>query len=245
MHCVFCGYPKTTNEHVFPQWLLKDIPGRGDNILHRSEAPAGSGAETREWSTPVLSFKAKVVCGQHCNGGWMSRLERDARPFLVSMIRGNGRSYYDHGRELIAYWALKTAMMIDFAQEPDLRCVPLSDYPALYQAQAVLPNTFVWLAKCDSGAGARAQNRTIRFPFGDREVDGYGGTVNVGHLVLSVLRADFGGGRGIDIRGELGDALDRVWPATGPVAWPPRRTLTREGVERLGEMIGASRTTIS
>lgn len=161
------------------------------------------------------------------------------------MIRGHGRTYHDRGRELIAYSALKTAMMIDCAQEPAHRSVPLSDYPALYQAGTVLPNTCVWLSKCEFGAGALAQHRTVHLEFGDREIDGYGATVNVGHLVLSVLRADLGDWRAIDIRGELSQTLQRVWPATGPVTWPPRRTLTRENVRDLGEAIEASPTTLT
>jgi hypothetical protein len=159
MPCVFCGYPETTNEHVFPQWLLEVIPGHG-RVVHRWEA-LGSGAPSREWTTDVIAFKANVVCSKNCNSGWMSCLETEARPFLESMIRGRGRTLYGHGREVVAFWSLKTAMMIDFAQEAAHRSVARSDYPALYAAQAVLPNTTVWLGASGFGAGALARHRTL------------------------------------------------------------------------------------
>ena len=62
MACVFCGRAgKLTNEHVFPQWLLDVIPGKG-NVVHVWIAPEGSDSEDREWTTDIFDFKAKVVC---------------------------------------------------------------------------------------------------------------------------------------------------------------------------------------
>jgi hypothetical protein len=66
------------------------------------------------------------------------------------------RRSFPKGAEVIAYWALKTAMMIDFAQEAEHRSVPKSDYATLYAAKGVLPNTFAWIGACDFGAGARS-----------------------------------------------------------------------------------------
>jgi len=243
MPCVFCSYPKTTNEHVFPQWVLDVLPGEG-RVVHRWEAPPRSDGESREWTADVITFTANVVCSKNCNSGWMSRLETDARPYLEPMIQGRGRTLYGRGRELVAFWALKTAMMIDFAQEETNRSVPLDDYPALYAAQTVLPSTFVWLAGSDFGAGALAQHRTLDIRSGDHHAAGYGATVNVGHLVIQVIRADLGGGRAIDIVGRLGPALQRLWPAPRPVIWPPKVLLTRQHVAMLGQMIEANPTTL-
>jgi hypothetical protein len=239
MPCVFCGHPKRTNEHVFPQWLLGVIPGHGP-IVHRGDAPPGSVAESREWTTDVITFKAKVVCARTCNNGWMNDLEKAARPFLESMIGGYGRTLYDRGRTVVAYWGLKTAMMIDFAQEPEHRSVRASDYPSLYKRQGVLPNTFVWLAASRFGRGALARNRTLTANLGTKRLEGFGATLNVGHLVIEVVRLDGEPVNAIDIGGKLGPGLQRIWPASRPVTWTPALQLDRQHVAWLGQMIEQS-----
>lgn len=242
--CVFCGHPETTNEHVFPQWLREVIPRKGTvpggKITHTWEAPPGSTSESRAWEANKLTFQAKIVCQRMCNGGWMNNLENTARPFLEPMIQGRGRTLYDAGREQIAYWALKTSLTADYAQEEEHRSVPAADYPALYAAQGVLPNTFVWLAACDFGPGATARHRTLHMNVGNRHFDGFGFTFHVGHLVIEVTRVEVEQGKTIEIGGQLAPALRRIWPENQPVVWPPNAMLTRQQATLLGDMIQVS-----
>jgi hypothetical protein len=237
--CVFCGAPETSNEHVFPQWLLDVIPGTGP-ITHTWDAPEGSDSKSHTWTSEVLTFKAKVVCQRRCNGGWMSRLERCVRPFLEPMIRGNRSTIYPDGSKVIAHWGLKTAMMIDFAQERQHRCVPGSDYPALYEAKAVLPDTFVWIGACDFGAGALARPRTLDLNHGDGQTTGFGVTLGVGHLVIEIIRVAVNDGHTLRIRGRLATALRRLWPYTNVIVWPPAAVLSRQQASRLGQLIEKS-----
>jgi len=240
--CVLCGRPDVTKEHVFPQWLLDVIPRKGaipgGKIIHRWDAPPGSESEDREWEAHQLTFQAKVVCQNECNGGWMSKLENGARPFLEPMIQGRGRTLYDTGREQVAFWALKTAMMIDFAQEPEHRSVRPDEYPALYKAQTVLPDTFAWLGACEFGPGATAHHRTLQLNVDGRRLHGWGCTVNVGHMVIEVIRfVRFPQGKTLEIGGPLAPALRRIWPQDQPVFWPPNARLTRQQTVWLGQML--------
>ena len=57
-------------------FLASLIPGTG-RLAHTWAAPEGSDSESRTWTTDVLDFKAKVVCGPECNHGWMERLGAD------------------------------------------------------------------------------------------------------------------------------------------------------------------------
>jgi hypothetical protein len=41
----------------------------------------------------------------------MSDLESRAKPYLLSMINGYSRTYYPRGQELLATWAVKTALI--------------------------------------------------------------------------------------------------------------------------------------
>jgi hypothetical protein len=193
----------------------------------------------------VLDFKAKVVCGPECNQGWMERLEKRARPFLEPMIRGHRSTLLPEGAQAIAHWALKTAMMIDFAQETEHRCVPVSANRQLYTAQGVLPQTFVWAGACRFGAGALARPRTLHLEPADPEQVGFGVTLCVGHLVLEIIRAPTKDDRTLEIRGELAPRIRRLWPYTNLVSWPPAVVFDRGEVSMLGTLIERSPTALS
>jgi hypothetical protein len=239
MACIFCGRTgKLTNEHVFPQWLLEVIPGDG-RVQHEWIAPAGSKSKSRKWTTDVFSLTAKVVC-ERCNNGWMNDLEEGARPFLESLIRGHGRTLYDHGRQQVAYWALKTAMMVDWAQEPPHQCVPKAYYPELFEVGGILSNCVVWLGACDFAGSADARHRSLHLQTEGEtssESGGFGASLKVGHLVIEVIRVGLEEGLELETGDPPASLLQRIWPANGPVSWPPPLRLTREQVMSLGDLI--------
>jgi hypothetical protein len=239
MPCVFCGFPKTTNEHVFPKWLRDVFPGRA---VHYSEPPPGDDGEIREWRAGAINHKANVVCQKECNGGWMSRLEGAARPHVEPLITGagRGRSLDAEARRLIAFWALKTAFMTNLAQEAERQCVPASDYTALYAAQDVLPNTFVWLGATTWVAGGFSRHRIFDADVGDSAgIIGWSATIQLGHLVIEATRIEVPDGY-IEVGGGVGQALRRVWPQDEPVIWPPDWAMTREQALDLARLIEQS-----
>jgi hypothetical protein len=244
MPCIFCGDPKTTNEHVFPQWTRTVIPGEGP-ITHEWTAPEGSASESRAWVTDDLfTFQAKAVCQKTCNGGWMNDLERRARPFLEPMIRGQAQTLRREGRRAVGFWALKTAMMIDLAQEREHRSVPPDAYPALYRAHAVLPNTIVWLGATTFGAGAGARHRTLHVEVDDAQREGFGASMHIGHLVIETIHVEVQKGKVLEIRGDLAHALRRLWPQDRAVLWPPAAVLSRDQVYDLGTLVEDSPTVL-
>lgn len=242
--CVFCGAKPTTNEHVFPRWLLEVIPGAGQ-LTHTWAAPAGSDSVSRTWTTDVLDFKAKVVCGPVCNNGWMARLETRARPFLEPMIRGHRSVLLPEGARTIAYWTLKTAVMIDFAQEAEHRSAPASVYPELYAAKDVLSQTFVWVAACDFGAAALGRARTLNLKPSDPQPVGFGATICVGHLVLEIIRVPKKDEKTLEIRGQLAPNIRRLWPYTNVVNWPPAAVFDRDQVAELAMLVEKSPTSLT
>src|SRR4051794_18550868 len=92
--CIFCGFEprgKLSEEHVFPDWLLKTIPppadrgrrwrtlgygiGLDNDVTVRSEGPGG---------TPVI---VRAVC-QECNTGWMKEMEAAFSPLGKKLVTG-------------------------------------------------------------------------------------------------------------------------------------------------------------
>lgn len=231
--CVFCGGSPTTNEHVLPKWIRKFLPG-GNRIVHEWRAP-GEEEPSRRWVTDLVDFKARVVC-ETCNTGWMADLEERAEPFLGSMIRGNGRTLYADGKATVAFWALKTTLVLD-AANPSARTIPDDDYAALYRTQEVLPNTSAWMGANDFGAGAFAEARGLSLTDNEKLRPGYGATINVGHLVLEVARIEGEEGKILKIGRELAPALRRFWPREDPAKFPPTTVLNMQEVVWLGLMI--------
>jgi hypothetical protein len=172
----------------------------------------------------------------------MERLETRARPFLEPMIRGHRSTLLPEGARTIAHWTLKTAAMIDFAQEAEHRSVPASVYPELYAAKDVLPQTFVWVAACDFGPGALGRARTLHLEPSDPQQVGFGATICVGHLVLEIIRVPTKDEKTLEIRGQLAPSIRRLWPYTNVVSWPPTAVLDRDEVSELGTLIEKSPT---
>lgn len=227
-------------EHIFPQWLGGVIPGEG-RIRHQWLAPDGSESEDRDWTADHLTMTAKIVCNP-CNTGWMHGLEESARPFLESMIRGHGRHLYAEGSRQVAYWALKTTLTSDRAQEAEHWSVPDEDFAALYDAQDVLPGTFVWLGRSRFVSGGLARHRTLVGPCDTGPPSGlkrraYAATLALGHLVIEVMRVDVGEGETLQVRGD-GPVVVHLWPeGSVPVTWPPPFRLSRRETRDLGEFL--------
>jgi hypothetical protein len=146
MPCVFCKRDEAlTAEHVFPRWTQPclDTPGGGSGTYTRVTIRAGD-PEPEEHSRPgkAATLTVRSVCAQ-CNNGWMGRLEDQARPYLLTMIRGNGRTYHATGRTLIATWFVKTALVAGSKFSPPL---PHAFYEQVRATGRPSDNTRVWLA---------------------------------------------------------------------------------------------------
>ena len=65
----------------------------------------------------------------------MSRLEDEAKPWLLSMIKGHGRTYHDKGKRLVAQWTVKTALVSGSAFQVR---TPAHFYEHFYESQMPL-----------------------------------------------------------------------------------------------------------
>src|SRR5437588_10121648 len=110
--CAFCrSDKKLTGEHVWPDWTqpyLASSEGKGTH--RRTVLRYGKEPEMREWRDDPATSKVNDVC-EKCNTGWMSDLETAAKPYLLTMIQGRGRTYHTGGLTLIGTLAAKTALM--------------------------------------------------------------------------------------------------------------------------------------
>lgn len=114
--CVGCDIElaggAATREHVLAQWLADEISLPGVNLkqyLHDEDK-----AENELLRSHGLNnFVVKNVCAD-CNGGWMSRLENQAKPLILGLISEQTalRNLLPNDRLIVSRWAVKTALMI-------------------------------------------------------------------------------------------------------------------------------------
>jgi hypothetical protein len=119
--CVGCCQPLTSDvrsrEHILPQWLANEVKEPDLALKHYLH-------DTEENSDELLrshglgTFVIKNVCAP-CNNGWMSRLERRAKPVLLDLInmKASLLQLSIENRTTVSAWAIKTAFMIASAQK--------------------------------------------------------------------------------------------------------------------------------
>jgi hypothetical protein len=220
--CFFCeatGRP-LTNEHLWSAWLEGVLPDRGPITYYTAQALKGrEHVDSRRWRGKDHSLTVKAVCAG-CNNGWMSKLERDARPFLESMIRGRGRNLYRDGQRRVAAWAAMKAML--FQSKDRDAPIPLSHRRELYEHRRPPVGCQVWIGGFTGKVSAqRYYGLTINRP-GSPPVPAYGSTFAVGHLVLQVFGHEANDGSRRQLGGQLARTLLELVPDYSlEVRWPP------------------------
>jgi hypothetical protein len=113
--CLFCGRERRmSKEHVLPQWINETPVGEGPVSIRRV---AQSGESSEYTASSAAGIVARAVC-EECNNGWMSHLESAARPWLTPMIDGQQLQLVPDIHNILARWAVKTAIMFLYSTSP-------------------------------------------------------------------------------------------------------------------------------
>ena len=114
--CLGCGVELTgdvvTLEHILPQWLASEIEMPNVKLQHFRHDD-GNKENTLLRAHGLNTYATRQVCFR-CNGGWMSRLENQAKPLILSLMKVE-RSVLmltDDERRILSRWAVKTAFLI-------------------------------------------------------------------------------------------------------------------------------------
>jgi hypothetical protein len=218
MACAFCGGNPTTNEHIFPRWLERYLPG--DRRQQREVARYGEGGFDVSHPMIGVDFRVNRVCAP-CNNGWLSDLEAASIPVLDPLISGlQLRLLGPREQRQIALWAVKTAMLTDLTQAG-----PILDFRArsrLRTHRAIPAGTRVWLGSCGA-INPLVTNLTVlselRLHDGGETVVGFYSPMKIGHLCLYVYFPM--GDVVIQMPNPYPGGLVRIWGRRhGDVAWP-------------------------
>jgi hypothetical protein len=232
--CVFCGREgKMTSEHVFPLWTRRtvnpDVKGDSGYVFR---GPSGRFEVVP--GMPIAALQVKRVCAT-CNNGWMSGLERKAKPLLTRPIQGDPKIFRFVDVHTVANWAYKTCAMADLAstgvlgpvsfrwlgqrrRPPHGVIVTMAAYGGVRYPQYAFATPVTYRVRSDSGI--------------DQEVRAYLITVSIGHLVFQVFGHHIQGTADLTPSDWKRDCARVIWPPPPSVRWPPPKMLDDQALFR-------------
>ncbi len=173
------------------------------------------GGKPLDFSTDKIELRLKAVC-HVCNQGWMSDLETRAEPILTPMINAVPTTLDRASQQLVATWAVKTAMVLEHTLSHDVYWSGDERAEFARPPHAIPGETVVWIS-----AYQGSQLALFRGGLGSvgsilsREplADSTRATIVIGSLVLQV-------------------ESNRYLKTTGRVAvvWPPAHSTKAEWI---------------
>lgn len=239
--CIYCGGPKLTKEHLWPDWLQPFLETRVDRhgINISVVWPSHTTSKVAMRDGDSHSRKIRRVCGE-CNSGWMSQLQTSAKPLLLPMIRGETTVLSRSEQKIVAAWAAMTAMSSEFVDD-EFVAIPQEDRDLLREHLRVPRGWRIWVGRYRWAQGVERWTHHV-FTLAE---DGYQGpagelghpmntqttTICVGnHLVVHVMSSSVGPGQRIirlwNFPKALGVCLRQIHPAAASsIRWPPPHVL--------------------
>lgn len=159
---MFCDQRgERAREDIIPRWLADELGGKGPIFTDHYVQVGEQIAKRTSKGGSLASLKLRHVC-KPCNGGWMSKMERQTKPLLLPMIRGEPCTVTIAARRQIAAWAQLKLLSLDAYYRH--RHLPHHLAQAFYQECQPLPNGLVAMGKVDPPESG------IALPFGRRVV---------------------------------------------------------------------------
>lgn len=211
--CAFCGATGTTDEHVFPRWVSRELVKLAPLQVMTERGPRQS--RSLEITVPVC---------EKCNNRWLSVLENDVQPVLRPLIRGEERTLTPADQRVLAAWAAKTALMLDLASGAPI--IPTGFYYEFRQLRTALPSQAVWLAAyLGKSKAIWAEHRGLHLGVNEAEPpNAFVTTFSVFRVVFQVVGHFTKGGATFKEGRLLSLGLFPIWPARGEAAeWPRNR----------------------
>jgi hypothetical protein len=221
--CVFCAAtaPRFDPEHWVSKWISKAEVGKNQRIMN--VAPGRD-----PWIAKIVELTVQHIC-EDCNNHWMSDMESQTRDIALPLIRGERTTLDLRQQTKLATWCFLKVITLELGRpEDEQRSYPPFVYEGFHEhmrppAGCVIAiglrersddGLFVWWRSgagevAVPGLGKRASYRTA---------------LTIGHLVIETLGVLSGRVNPIL---EDDDRLVRIFPVTGPVAWPPEAAYTR------------------
>src|SRR5690242_20576897 len=193
--CSFCGKndSKPSREHILHKCFAKEFPtGTWESLNELNNYTRKSTKHLH-----IVTKPGRAPC-EDCNNGWLSRLEKKAKPVLVPLMRGRAKILTPQDQAIIAIWFFARTVMFDLHCEtatPRTCYFEDSEHSLLRKSLTCDPYyQFFIAAYSEKQAGfMREDQLNVRFAFNDASepdsdmVRAYAFTFGIEHLVLQVF----------------------------------------------------------
>ena len=234
--CGFCRGPGVNKEHVWPDWLRKIIlDSRATGGQKAFHAQIERGGSTSEFKNPNLEIKVGMPCSS-CNGGWMSALENQVKPFVTTMAYRGEKTLLDAGRQLaLTRWIIKTAMVYEFTASPtERKYFSDSERVAFKESFAIPSNLWIWLGRYDGVRPLHAfQQRAPTSPLSAPSLYALTFTANFLAIQVFAFRSSEGDFDQLARSTRPGRLLQQYPAPNGWISCPPEITIDDEAMDIL------------
>ena len=247
--CIFCQLPKKmTNEHIWGDWT-KDYVERTSNKHDHAQVYVPKPCEPEPADIRIragdpLNSQVHVVCAD-CNSGWMSRIQKAAKPILVPLFDGKACTLSESDQVIISAWIAMATMTSEYLSRDKRRiAVTQTDRKWLMDCQSAPSGWCIWIGRY------KRQNwptQWVKASFPVLNTDDLPDVVSdddrrptlqttaftIGQLFAFSMSSHFPEiPPGWDWRTapRARDLLRRIWPPTGwAIKWPPNSLTDTDG----------------
>ena len=237
--CVFCQSKGMSKEHFWPNWVGPFLKKHKENNF-TSELYTGLGKNPMELKKKraqpgnLFTKKMRVVC-KSCNNGWMSRLEAEAKPILLSILEGKSFRFDSSVQETLAKWIVMKVIVSEHSEE-EKAVTPEADANEFFRTQKIPSYFRIFIGYHNSSSDSAYIRHSMTLavsrsgpnpPLAGR----YGNTQSIsfllGPLCVHVLASRI---EGVDLGGFFTfTTLRQIWPReTNSFNWPVETVTTPE-----------------
>lgn len=192
--CPFCGKneSKPSKEHLLAKWFAEEFGADTwecfDELTHYTRK------STKHLH--LVTDKGRRPCA-NCNNGWLSRLEKNAKPILIPLMRGCEMTLTPREQATIAMWLFSRAVIFDLRCEtvtPRLRYFEDSELRLFRDQLTCDPHYLFFIAAySEEKKGFMREDHLFVNLIFDRDkppsdpVRAYAFTFGIEHLILQVF----------------------------------------------------------
>lgn len=235
--CLFCQTPADSAEHLWSNWILKELKPTQPIRLTK-------GKNVAKW---IDNPEVRITCVcQKCNNGWMNDIETENKPHMLLMMRDCQTTLEPQQQKSLARWAILKSMVLEAADRQRPPFYGETERHDLKPPSSFLPvGTSVWIARY-SALGYHAGQTGIFRQVDNvpKAVRGLVTTIIVGHLVIQVRTVHvlpvFVDRPSIAVEDnpwKWDVSLLDIWPIFGTVRWPPPLSFTTKRDNSIGRLV--------
>lgn len=260
--CIFCGRTagsidpdsgKTlsmSKQHLFPVWMHKEFPKTAvsnSQLLTRFKGGRLQ-SDLRERQGDIKARQLRIVCKEHCNGGWIRTLEEATSKFLRSLMKGEKFTLLPQQQELLALWICVETIIWEYTHPPSI-CVPEAHRTYVYENREPPAGWNIWIG-LNKGRGWDCRSahfsytvetpRAANFKLVGTSPYNYQVTsLQIGQLFMHASSCTAAPGVAHDSAFRH-SGLKRIWPLRGrKISWPSNYLLNDVAATTIANRVNA------